>query len=491
MTKPHKYIAGGWVWLRKADYAPAYLNHIRRILTCYPSSTSEHSKSEPKPIRLYEERREVLGVPRGWFTHEYAADIAAGEVIDRVSDGGAMSPDAESLMRFEGPFAEQGNAIGIMQDYMAEKGFGGFLLQAGCGFGKTNTALELAFRNNRRTLILVHKEFFLRQWRERIETFFRGARIGYIRQDSCDFEGCDFVIGMLQSIARDDGMGSKYDPAMYEAFGMIISDECHRIGAQTWSDIVPRFTARWRVGLTATPRRKDDAEMVFFKHIGPIIYRAQTSAIVPEVRVLETAAVLKGKRSYGKFKPPESLGHTEVISQLVVDDERNRLIGEVVSRAVVSGRKVMIISERLKHLKALEAKCLDELLRLDYDMTPDVEIDYMIGSRTEDELKRAEGANIILATKQMVEEGLDVPAIDVLLLSTPMSDVEQTVGRVRRHCKPAPDKCERMCPWRARECAGKPHPIVVDVHDPNIPQAARKVKKRNAFYSRIQGGRNG
>ena len=487
--KEHKYIAGGWVWLRKADYAPTYLNHIRRVLTCYPSATSEHSKVEPPPLRLYEDRREVLGVPRGWFIDQ--PDYNRNEVIERVSDGSPMNPSVKSLMRFEGPFAEQGNALNVMADYMNLKGFGGFLLQAGCGFGKTNTALELAYRNGRRTLILVHKEFFLRQWRERIETFFEGAKIGYIRQNSCDFENCDFVIGMLQSIARDDGMGSKYDPAMYEAFGMIISDECHRIGAQSWSSIVPRFTARWRVGLTATPRRKDDAEMVFFKHIGPIIYRAQTSALVPEVRVLETPAVLSGKRAYGRFKPADSLGHTEVLSQLVKDDGRNRLMAEIVARAVANGRKVMIISERLKHLDTIKEHFFNEILRLEYSLEPDVEVDYMVGSRSEEELKVAESANVILATKQMVEEGLDVPAIDVLLLATPMSDVEQTVGRVRRHCKPSADKCPRMCPWRAHECTGKPHPIVVDVHDPNIPQAMRKVKKRNEFYAKIKGGQNG
>lgn len=488
MTKPHTFMVSGWVWLRKADYAPEYLNHLRRVLTCYPSSTSEHSKAEPAPIRLYEDRREVIGVPRGWFIDQ---PQVSSDILDRTSDGAPIDPSVKSLMRFEGPFQEQGNAINLMRDYMNEKKYGGFLLQAGCGFGKTNTALELAYRNGRRTLILVHKEFFLRQWRERIESFFTGARIGFIRQDECDYENCDFVIGMLQSLARDDGSGSKYPQALYEAFGFIISDECHRTGAQTWADIIPRFTARWRLGLTATPRRKDDAEMVFFKHIGPIIYRAQTSAIVPEVRVLETQATLKDKKAYGRFVPADSLGHTEVISQLVQNGERNRVISEVVARAAANGRKVMVISERLSHLEALKEQTLNELLRLDYDLEPDVTIDYIVGSRSEDELKAAESANIIMATKQMVEEGLDVPAIDVLVLSTPMSDVEQTVGRVRRHCKPSPEKCARMCPWRAHECTGKPHPIVVDVHDPMIPQAERKVKNRNAFYARIQGGKNG
>ena len=484
-----KFIADGWVWYKKSDYAPSYLNHLRRVLTCYPSATSEHSKGDPNPIRLYEERRDVLGVPRGWFMDQPVAKSSA--IIDRVSDGAPMSAEIKSLMRFDGPFREQAHALSIMNDYMEDKGLGGFLLQAGCGFGKTNTSLELAFRNGNRTLILVHKEFFLRQWRERIETFFQGARIGYIRQDRCDYEGCDFVIGMLQSIAKDDGEGSKYDPSMYRAFGMVISDECHRIGAQSWSAIVPRFTARWRVGLTATPRRKDDAEMVFFKHIGPIVYRAQTAALVPEVRVLETASVLSGRKMYGRYKPARSLSHTEVLGQLVKDDERNRLMAEMIARAVTSGRKVMVISERLKHLDAIKEKFLDEVLRLDYELDPDVEVGYMVGSRSEDQLKVAEQANLILATKQMVEEGLDVPAIDVLVLSTPMSDVEQTVGRVRRHCKPSEDKCKRLCPWRAGECEGKPHPIVVDVHDPNIPQATRKVRRRNEFYNKIKGGSNG
>tara|TARA_Y100000310_G_scaffold206421_1_gene206836 strand:- start:437 stop:1900 length:1464 start_codon:yes stop_codon:yes gene_type:complete len=484
--KKHKYIAGGWVWLRKSDYSPTYLNHIRRRLTCYPTSTSEHSLKEPPPIRLYEDRQEVIGVPRGWFIDQGICSEGSESVVERVSDGMAINPSVKSLMTFEGPFKEQGEALAHMQAYMKKVGFGGFLLQAGCGFGKTNTALELAYRNGRRTLILVHKEFFLRQWKERIETFFTGAKIGYIKQKTCDFEGCDFVIGMLQSISRDDGAGSKYDPAMYEAFGMIISDECHRIGAQTWSDLVPRFTARWRVGLTATPRRKDDAEMVFFTHIGPIIYRAQTSALVPEVRVLETQARLKGKRMYGRFKPADSLSHTEVLGQLVENSDRNRLIAEVVARAVSNGRKVMIISERLKHLDSLKEDFLNELLRLDYELNPDVEIDYMVGSRSEAQLKRAEGANLILATKQMVEEGLDVPAIDVLVLATPMSDVEQTVGRVRRHCKPNKSKCPKMCPWRAHTCKEKPHPIVVDVHDLHIPQTMRKVKRRNQFYDQIR-----
>jgi superfamily II DNA or RNA helicase len=85
----------------------------------------------------------------------------------------------------------------------------------------------------------------------------------------------------------------------------------------------------------------------------------------------------------------------------------------------------------------------------------------------------------------MIEEGLDIPAIDVLVLATPIGDAEQAVGRVRRHCKPSESKCPHLCPWRAGECEGKPHPVVVDVVDENVPRLVRRFRRRLGFYHDI------
>jgi superfamily II DNA or RNA helicase len=106
-------------------------------------------------------------------------------------------------------------------------------------------------------------------------------------------------------------------------------------------------------------------------------------------------------------------------------------------------------------------------------------------TRTEADLKQAERANVVLATKQMIEEGLDIPAIDVLVLVTPLGDAEQAVGRVRRHCKPSETKCKHLCPWRAGSCEGKPHPIVVDVVDENVTRLMNSYKRRLGFYKEI------
>jgi superfamily II DNA or RNA helicase len=410
-----------------------------------------------------------------------------------------MAPFA-TKMRFEGPYAEQGGAINTMVRYTEENPWGGFILRAGCGFGKTNVALEFARRVGKRTLILVHKEFFLRQWVERIKDFMPEARIGLIQQDTCEYVGCDFVIGMLQSIARDDESGTKYPTEMYDAFGLIVSDECHRVGAQSWSDIMPRFKARYRLGLTATPRRKDGAEDAFYYHIGEILYSAKTNAIVPSLKRLRTPIKMKPVRgSHGRMVSEDKLSHTQVVSQLVEDPLRNKMIADEVAQAVAKGRKVMVVSERLGHLRYLEREISSVLLRMDLPFEPVIDCytgEWYSGgvdakgeprkrSRTEEDLKQAERANVVLATKQMIEEGLDIPAIDVLVLVTPIGDAEQAIGRVRRHCKPSETKCKHLCAWRAGVCEGKPHPIVVDVIDENVTRLVNSYRRRLAFYKEI------
>ena len=486
----------GRVWLDKRAMEPHQLKNMRDRLTIIPTVHSEFANEPAMPILLYKEDDRSFGVPRGFYLSNRKGEH---DEVCMVSDGQPMAPFA-TKMRFEGPYAEQGNAISTMVRYTEENPWGGFILRAGCGFGKTNVALEFARRVGKRTLILVHKEFFLRQWVERIKDFMPEARIGLIQQDTCEYVGCDFVIGMLQSIARDDESGTKYPAEMYDAFGLIVSDECHRVGAQSWSDIMPRFKARYRLGLTATPRRKDGAEDAFYYHIGEILYSAKTNAIVPSLKRLRTPIKMKPVRgSHGKMVSEDKLSHTQVVSQLVDDPLRNKMIADEVAQAVAKGRKVMVVSERLGHLRYLEREISSVLLRMDLPFEPTLDAytgEWYAGgvdakgeprkrSRTEDDLKQAERANVVLATKQMIEEGLDIPAIDVLVLVTPIGDAEQAIGRVRRHCKPSETKCKHLCPWRAGSCEGKPHPIVVDVVDENVSRLLNSYRRRLAFYKEI------
>jgi superfamily II DNA or RNA helicase len=140
------------------------------------------------------------------------------------------------------------------------------------------------------------------------------------------------------------------------------------------------------------------------------------------------------------------------------------LIVEQIIRAVNAGRKLLVLSERVKHLQVMDAMFHDMWPR-QYGGVPST--DYYVGGRKKGELEIAREARVIFATSQYAQEGLDIPALDTLFLTTPLSDVEQAVGRILR-------------PFE-----GKKEPIVVDIRDDNVAVCERGGKSRDRYYSRV------
>lgn len=503
-----KVKVSGLVWipgLRKHQY-----DNICRELTIHPKRTTNISKKNPEPIHLFSEGDDgSIGVPRYYYlerktgNHEEILDVSYGYPMRKLT----------TRYKAEGPYVEQNVAIESLMGEFDGKKWGGALLRADPGFGKTLCAIEVARRLGRRTLVLVHKDVLLEQWIERIHDMMPDANVGIIKQERCehDFDARgdepDFVVGLLQSLSRD-----KYSEKMYSSFGLVIADEVHRVAAASWSRVLPRFRAAYRLGASATPRRKDGAQDVFFKHISPITYSASTKLMKPELRRIFTGSELE-PISRGEYKiSVRNLNSAQVLSQLCSDNFRSRDIVDDLVGAVVAGRKSLVISERLAHIRYMAGELSSGLFDLELPFIP--KIDFMTGQwftgeewteckrnkkgkilhrkgdpklreRTKDELKKAESANVIFATKMLLEEGFDLPPIDVLVLSSPMSDIEQVIGRIQRFCLPNESKCKRWCPWRAGTCKGKPVPIVVDVVDENEKRLMSKYNDRMRFYKKI------
>ena len=476
----------GWVWIE--GLSGVQRANLRDRLTVRPRKTTDIAAAKtPDPILLYREEGERFAVPRGFWQQMNSGRHAE---ITAVSYGQPMQP-LRSTWRAEGPYAEQGEIVDALYHRIAGGAWGGGILQAGCGVGKSTMLVELAHRIGRATIILVHKEFLLRQWEERIASVLPGARVGIIQQDRAEWEGVDFAIALMQSLARDEG--DKYDKRMYtDGFGLISVDECHHVPSATFSDLVPRFHAAYRCGLSATPRRRDGAEDVFYFQLGPILFEAKAQAMVPKLRVLKTAARLRNIRR-GRYQvDKDKLNSAQITTQLADDATRQRLIVDHVLRAVRGGRKVLVVSERLEHLRdmARAVAAAVPALGVPWAVTSGFYVGQWFATdrgskmRTvkQDELAQAATCQVVWATKQIMEEGADVPALDVLVLATPVSDAEQVVGRVRRWCAPEVAKCARLCAWRAGQCAGKPDPVVIDVVDPLVAQVAGKWRKRQRLY---------
>jgi len=217
-------------WLQLDELNKYQVDNIKQELTIQPRKTTDiQTKEDPKPIFLFEEddERGLIGVPRYYYLERRSGDHE--EVLD-VSYGKPMQ-DLQTNFKAEGPFAEQADALDELALALENRKWGGALLQAPPGAGKTIMALEFARRMGRRTLILVHKDFLVQQWKNRILGMMPDARVGIIKQSRCEFDELesngdppDFVIALLQSLSRDDGF--KYPESMYSHFGTIVSDEC-------------------------------------------------------------------------------------------------------------------------------------------------------------------------------------------------------------------------------------------------------------------------
>jgi superfamily II DNA or RNA helicase len=441
-------LVDGWAWLPKEGLTPDQIVTLKKRLTVIPVKTGDHPGDDPAPIPIFQDSEDFLGVPRQFF---FENRRPVHQVNLQVSEGSDEWHPAE----FSGNLRpEQGTALREICTRFRAGQLGG-IIQAKPGWGKTVTALAIAAELGVPTLVVVHKEFLMDQWKERVDRFLPGAKVGHVQQDYCDFRGKTIVMGMVHSL------GSKaYPEDFYSWPGLLIVDECHRIGARTWAPVPPRFHAKYRLGFTATPRRKDRADDVFFQHLGPILFAGKEQRLTPKI-----------KRVWSKFKlvktdrfNPNLANRSLLLRFLCASRHRNDLIVDQVIGAVVKGRKCIVLSERLNHLERMENR-LKEIWPMEYGAVPST--GWYVGGRKKEQLARAAEAQVILATSQYAAEGLDIPALDTLFLTTPMSDVEQAVGRIQR---PHP---------------GKKDPIVVDFRDDTIPMFEAQGRKRDRLYSRI------
>ena len=160
--------------------------------------------------------------------------------------------------------------------------FGGGLLELYCAWGKTSGSLYILSQLKKKTLVIVHKEFLMNQWIERIQQFLPKARVGKIQGSNIDVENKDIVLCMLQSLISID-----YEPSLFEQFGFTIIDEVHHISSQSFSNSLFKVVTKYMLGLSATMDRKDGTTHVFKMFLGDVIYKAENKNEHPvEVRAV-------------------------------------------------------------------------------------------------------------------------------------------------------------------------------------------------------------
>ena len=413
--------------------------HLRQANTAF-------GKFDADPVKMYEVRGGHLWLPRA--AYPIADD-------DRRVEGEKAVLTSKFMPRNETQAEVVRDATSMLLDGRS------FILSADTGFGKTYVGTELITRVGRKTLIIVPKSDCIAQWVTAIKdiTGLDDKSIGHIQGNKCKVSGCPIVIGMIHSLAKKD----RYPSWVYRTFGMVIWDEVHRVGAETFSETCWRFPAKLRLGLSATPKRGDGKSFVLKAHIGPVAIKAKTTQIVPDVVAINSGWKVPMVYRGGKARPiPHTAGKTMHLNKLMAGStERNDLICRVIVNGYKKDRNIMFFSDlKNSHLPKLRLMLMEAGI-------PASDIGLYVGGLSDKKIEEVKTKRVILATYKMASEATDIPRMDVAILGTPRSDVVQIVGRVRR------------------DADNKKKPIVIDLVDGNSDVLAGYYKKRVRWYHSI------
>jgi superfamily II DNA or RNA helicase len=283
------------------------------------------------------------------------------------------------------------------------------VLCAPTAFGKTITAAALIAKRKVSTLVLVHRTELLRQWQERLTGFLEIEKneLGIIGAGKKKPTG-KIDIAVIQSLSRYEDLASLLDN-----YGQIIVDECHHISAFSFEAILKQAKAKYVVGLTATPIRRDGHQPIIFMQCGPIRHRATSSESAP--KQLEV-----WPRMLPAPRMASQLPIQEVFRILVSDENRNQRIACDALAAYKDGRKILILTERTEHLTLLQ-KALSDQIKNCFILHGRLSKKQRSVVLTELEALDKSAPRVLLATGRLIGEGFDHPPLDTLILAMPIS----------------------------------------------------------------------
>lgn len=398
---------------------------------------------KPRVIGCAEELGQYLALPRGCleplqaFLSDQGVDL---DIQDERVEGSRLK------VRFTGTLrSEQKTALKAILRHDCG------VLCAPTAFGKTVTAAALIARRRTSTLILVHRTELMRQWQERLGSFLDLETIGLIGGGKNRPSG-KVDVAVLQSLSRREDFGFLDD------YGQIIVDECHHLSAFSFESLLKRSKAKFVIGLTATPERRDGHHPIIFMQCGPIRHRAKQPK--------SGAVDLSVHPTWLDTPQRDEESIQAIFKALVEHEERNALIVADTIKAWEDGRKVLVLSERTEHLLTLHERlstAVDQCFLLHGRLSAKQRRETLEALDALDE----ETPRVLIASGRLIGEGFDHPPLDTLVLAMPVSwkgTLQQYAGRLHR------------------TVASKEDVKIFDYVDEHQPQLSRMWEKRRRGY---------
>jgi superfamily II DNA or RNA helicase len=331
------------------------------------------------------------------------------------------------------------------------------------GAGKTVIGTYLVAARACSTLVLVHRRPLLDQWLAQLSMFLgiNAKEIGQIGAGKRAPTG-RLDVAMIQSLVRKDSVAD-----LVAGYGQVIVDECHHLPAVSFEHVLSEVKARYVVGLTATPLRRDGHHPITKMQVGPVRFAIDAKAQAGRrpfnhrLLVRETA-----------FRMPvaeNAPGIQDIYAALAHDDARNELILNDVIRALEDGRSPILLTERKDHLEYFACR-LERLARHLVVLQGGMGAKAHRAVRTQLAAIPANEERLVLATGRYIGEGFDDARLDTLFLAMPVSwkgTLVQYTGRLHR-----------LHP-------GKSEVRIFDYVDREVPMLLRMFEKRLRGYRAI------
>ncbi len=403
----------------------------------------------PRYISCARIEQGYLSVPRGCFDELQASLLEQGITVDvddhRISGQLLSGVSLKAKLR-----GDQNKAVKALAQH--DTG----ILHAPTAFGKTVTAIGMIAKRQVNTLILTHSRQLLDQWKERLETFIEGASIGVIGGGKKKPTGQIDVATYQSLINKKDNTVSH----LIREYGQVIIDECHHISAPRYEMLLNEVSARYVIGLTATPDRQDGHQKIMLMVAGPIRHKVRVehgSQFAQRVIV----------RERHEMPPPEIYQSGErphiasVYRWLAQSNARNQDIFRDVASCVRNQANCLLLTERREHAETLATMLAAE----------SISSVVLRGGMRVRERQVAEAqlhkAQVIVATGKYIGEGFDLPRLDTLFLVLPIAwkgTLSQYAGRIHR------------------DAEGKEEVTVYDYLDTGLPMLERMFRKREKGY---------
>jgi superfamily II DNA or RNA helicase len=430
--------------IKKKSLTPKSLKSLKDELSVKPYVYNDYNNTcAESRFQVFLESPNSIYIPKFYGIEKYGMPqkikMNSGNYID-IKFNGDLRPEQKPI---EEIYLKSANEIG------------GGIISLKCGGGKTVLALHIISMLKKKTIVIVHKDFLMTQWYDRIKQFLPDAKIGKIQQNTIDIENKDIVLSMVQSLSMKE-----YPEDTFTSFGLAVFDECHHLGAEVFSKSMQKVSSKYMLGLSATPNRKDGLRKVFEWYIGPVVYMTKDkNEDYVEVQLIKyDSSDQKYCKEEKTFKGDACM--PRMINNICEYYPRTKMILDLVDKYYKESRKILILSDRREHLNIME-KYIHEYI------APN-NVGQYVGGMKPSQLHLSQEKDIILGTFSMASEGMDIPKLNTCILVSPKSDVEQSVGRI----------------FREKACDRTHHPLIVDIID-DFSLFTKQADKRQILYRKM------